>query len=271
MTSQKCPICDGELLNFISEKSYQILKCKNCGLGKTKNLKAILGEYHRDDTYIQEEDLFRNIFLRRTKIIQKVTQAKDVLEVGCSTGLMLKLLENHGIEVFGVEISRKSAKLARSRGIDVLVDDFLQVKLNKKFDVVVFNHTLEHVDNPEIYLKKAVSLLDKDGYLYIDLPNFDSLTAKLLKSNWPLLLPNEHLWHFTPKSLDILLGRLGLKIIFVNKMSGIWDYDKPVYGLSLSLFGIKKRFFAEFLTAIPSLVTSKLGLGSDLMIIANKI
>lgn len=248
----------------------EIYKCPHCGLGVTTGVRAQLKDYHRDDTYIEEENLFRNIFLKRINILNNFKKAGRVLEIGCSTGLMLFLLQKKGWQVKGVEISPKAAEAAKKRGIEVMIEDFSKLEFKEKFDVVILNHTLEHLENPAEVIKKINNMLLPGGLLYIDVPNFGGLSANLLGKNWPLLLPNEHLWHFTEKSLRIVLKNLGFKIIFTEKASGVWDYDNPLWGIFLSLTTFKKRFFGEVLTAIPSWIVTKLGMGSDLMVIAKK-
>lgn len=249
----------------------EIYKCPRCGLGVTQNLKTQNSDYHRDETYIEEESLFKNIFLKRVNKILKFKKRGKAMEIGCSTGLMLSLLQDRGWEISGVEISKKAAEAAKKWGVNIIINDFMKVNIKEKFDVIILNHTLEHLENPAEVIKKVKNLLSPGGLIYIDVPNFGGLSAKLLGNNWPLLLPSEHLWHFTEKSLKILLEKLGFKIKFIEKASGVWDYNNPLWGILLSLITLKKRFFSEFFTAIPSWLVTKLGLGSDLMIIAKKI
>lgn len=264
----KCPVCNFDSDIFASFKKSIVCKCKKCGFGFTKNLNANFGNYHRDDTYIKEEKLFENIFLKRINKIQKFIKKGFALEVGCSTGLMLSLLEKRGWKVKGVEISEKGAMIAREKGINVLVKPFEEIKFREKFDLIVFNHTLEHLKDPFMSLYKSKKILKKNGFIYIDLPNFDSLTAKIFKRRWPFLLPKEHLWHFTEKSLRHLFQNLGFKIVYVEKSSGIWNFNDPYLELSESFLGLKKRFISNLLTLPSSFCLSKLSLGEDLMIIA---
>lgn len=266
-----CLICGHDLEKFAEVESYTILKCSNCGFGQTEKLAAQKCSYHRDKTYIEEENLFKNIFQKRVNKISAFKKSGKALEIGCSTGLMLSLLAQNDWEVLGVEISKGAVGVAKKRGLEIIEKKFEDAKLNKRFDLIIFNHTLEHLGNPKETLEKAYRLLSKDGLLYIDLPNFGGLSAKIQKGNWSLLLPDEHLWHFTIGSLEILLKNLGFKIIFVDCSSGVWDYGNPLLGIFQSLTNFKKRFFGEVLTAIPSWIVSKLGLGSDLMVIARKI
>ena len=266
-----CFVCNQRIVKIGSIDRNTILKCENCGLGVTKKVSIQKGQYHRDNTYIEEEELFKNIFKKRVYVISKFKDRGKALEVGCSTGILLGLLKGKGWKVRGVEISENAAKIAQERGIDVVTEPFEKLIPEEKFDLIIFNHTFEHLKSPKDVLEKAHSMLASNGLLYIDLPNFGGITAKILGIRWPMLLPNEHLWHFTYKALKLLLTDLGFKIIYVERASGVWDYGNPLKGILISLFSFKKRFFIETLTAIPSWIVSKIGMGSDLMVIAKKI
>lgn len=268
--SKSCLVCSSKTKFFSKNKNYQIYKCINCGFGFTDSPRIQQNDYHRDDTYISAEKLFKNIFLKRVEMISKFLKPSQVLEVGCSTGLMLSLLRKMGWQVIGVEISKKAANIAKERGIEVIESDFLKVRLEKKFDLVIFNHTLEHLQDPIEVLKKAKLTLKPKGILYIDLPNFGGFSARILKGKWPLLLPDEHLWHFNLKSLSILLKKMGFKILKVERASGIWDVASPFSEVLLSLVTFKKRFFSNIITALPALILTKLGWGTGLTIISRK-
>lgn len=267
---KNCLVCGWETRKFAQTKGHIIYKCSHCGFGYTDQLGAQAGEYHRDETYIQEEKLFENIFSKRIREVTKYIKTGKVLEIGCSTGLMLSILQKKGFKVTGVEISKKAAEVAQKRGIEVLVSPFEKIKFDKKFDLVIINHTLEHLEDPLKVLEKAKIILTPKGYLMIDLPNFESPLAKLLKRKWPHLLPDEHLWHFTTKSFQIIFKKLDFKILTIKRASGIWDFGNPYKEVFYSLKGFKKRFAKNILTALPSLVMTKLNKGSDLLIIARK-
>lgn len=270
-SSQKnCSICGYPAKKFTEKSGHIIYKCINCGFGFTDSLNAQKGEYHRDETYITEEKLFENIFIRRVNEITKFLKTGKVLDIGCSTGVMLSIFKKKGFDVKGVEISKKAAEICRNKGIDVLIGPFEKIKFSEKFDLVVLNHTLEHLENPIEVLEKVKKILKPKGYLMIDLPNFDSPLAKLLRSKWPHLLPDEHLWHFTPKAFEVVLKKMDFRILAVKKASGIWDFGNPYLELNQSLFGFKKRFFPNVATLIPSWFFTKLNKGSDLLVIARK-
>lgn len=269
---EKCLACNKKTKLFFKKENTLVYRCPGCGLGNTKNITSQVEDYHRDEDYIKNQKQFENIYKKRVDIINKLSGKQGkVLEIGSSTGLMLALFKREGWEVLGIEISKKSAEFSRVKGIPTLITSFELAKLPKNsFNTVVLNHTLEHLKDPEQVLKKVKTLLASNGLVFIDVPNFGGLSAKIFGSHWPHLLPEEHFWHFSYSSLEKILSKNGFNIIYSARSSGIWDYQNPILELWQSLFTFKKRFFIDFLTALPTFIISKLNIGSGLIIVARK-
>lgn len=269
-----CISCGSGLKLMGGVSGYSIYRCEVCGLGMTVGDTKKHGEYtayHRDLNYIKNEDQFKNIFLKRVKVIAKFKTGGKALEIGSSTGFLLSLLKSRGWEVLGIEPSGTSYKSAIDKGIPVLNTTFEMSHLpGENFDLIVMNHVLEHMDSPISILKKARMLLKEDGIIFIDVPNFGGLSAKIRGPLWKYILPEEHKWHFTIDSLSRILRKSGFNVIFSSTYSGIWDYGSPAGELFESLKGLKKRFVWDLLSAIPSFLTTRLGLGSGLTLVARK-
>lgn len=258
--TKPCPICNNKLLSYTSE----ILQCQSCGLGITlKKPDQNYTSYHRDIQYFENESLFHDIFLKRLQIIEKFKKTGKILEIGSSTGVMLELFQKKGWKVMGVEPSKKACEIANIRGIKTLNTNFELAYLeNRTFDVVILNHVLEHLDNPKSILKKCFRVLAKDGLIFIDVPNFGSLTSQLWRSKWCYLLTDEHNWHFTHSSLNKLLRVTGFTEIYWEARSGILDWGK---------WNLRKNLLFGLLTFIPDLLITKLKLGTSLTVIGKKI
>lgn len=270
---EKCLVCNQETKLFLKKDKMFVYKCLKCGLGFTQNIPLRVKDYHRDEDYIKSQKQFKNIYKKRVCIITKLCKKPGkVLEIGSSTGLVLSIFKKAGWEVLGIEVSKKSAEFAREKGIPTLITSFELAKLQKEsFDVVVLNHTLEHLKDPNQILKKVNYLLSDKGIIFIDVPNFGGLSAKIYGNRWPYLLPEEHLWHFTYPALKKILHKNRFEIIYSTSASGIWDYQNPYFELWQSFSTFKKRFFINFLTALPTYVISKLNFGSGLIVVAKKI
>lgn len=269
---KKCLVCDGQIKIFCKRGGFLIYRCSKCGFGFTEGSETKAGEYHRDESYIGERKQFVNIFKRRIKLINK--HAKNpgkVLEIGSSTGALLSILKSEGWRVCGVEISPKAVRFAESDGIYTIQSTFEKANFQKNsFDAVVLNHTLEHLNSPKDVLKKVHSLLKKGGLILIDVPNFGSLSAGVLKCRWPYLLPEEHRWHFTFKALEQLLYGCSFTVLEKSMPSGIWDYGNPWLEVWQAFVGGKKRFFRDFITVIPSFSVTLFRVGTSLTVLARK-
>ena len=157
-----------------------------------------------------------------------VGQAKRVLDVGCSTGYLARILRGNGNMVSGVEIDPDAAEQARpSLGKLVIGDiesmDFTEHFEEASFDVVVFADVLEHVRDPAAVLRRVSGLLAPGGSLVLSIPNVahGSVRLALLEGRFeyrPLgLLDDTHLRFFTRSSLDAMLASAGFRATEVRR------------------------------------------------------
>ncbi len=227
--------------------------------------------YHRDADYKKFEGMFRNIFQTRFNIISKFCKnSGKVLEIGASVGTFLQIFKERGWECWGVEPS-KSASVSEKKGIKVIKNYFEKASLPKNyFDLIIMNHTLEHMEDPFLILNKIYKVLKKDGIVFIDVPNYGGLGSKLLDKDWPYLLPDEHLHQFTKKDLTELLKKEGFKVLHSESRSGIFEYADPLKELFDSLFAFKKRFFTELFTFPYALTATWMNMGDSISIVGRK-
>lgn len=226
--------------------------------------------YHRDEVYLQSQNQFRNIFRVTFKKVLKYKRQGCVLEVGSSTGLLLKEFKDKGWYVQGIEPSKKSSEYSEKIGIKVLKTTFEKALVKEKYDVVILNHVLEHLVDPTKVLQKIYKVLKSDGIVVINVPNAGSLSARIYGESWAYRLPEEHLWQFTPDKLVSLLKENGFKVLEWSAISGIWEYNNPLLEIWQALKGGKKRFFTDVLTAVPTWFISQARLGTGLSVIAQK-
>lgn len=223
-------------------------------------------KYHRDVDYEKFESLFRNIFTKRFNIIKKILGAKKgkVLDIGCSTGVFLDLFKERGWETWGVEPSN-SAESARRKGHNILKIYFEEADFPLGyFDLVIMNHTLEHMENPLTVLEKINKISKKGGMLFVDVPNAGGVSAKVLGKYWPYRLPKEHKHQFTRDSLTKILNRAGFKVVHFESRSGLFEFANPFLELWESLTTLKKRFLFDVVT-FPYSLTVSLSCGGDSM------
>jgi len=88
------------------------------------------------------------------------------------------------------------------------------------FDVVLFNHSLEHVYDPAATLSEALRILKPGGAVVIYLPNAGSAEAALFDRWWVAWDPPRHLYHFTKCSLTRLLEQTGYRTVSIRTSLG---------------------------------------------------
>ena len=181
------------------------------------------------------------------KLLEKVS-GKKVLDIGCANGYLGKKVLDKGNYVVGVDISEKAVKNAEKILNKVLVLDVENEKFPFKedtFDIIICSEVIEHLFEPNEFLKKIHKLLKKDGQLIITTPNFLywGHRLKFLRGNFQYKeegpFDRGHIHFYTYKNLveDLKLAKFKIKrenhvypgsflLNFIkNKFPGIFAYQ----------------------------------------------
>ena len=90
---------------------------------------------------------------------------QSVLDVPCNMGLITSLVSmylNGPKRVVGVDVSDEYVRMAREYfNVNAIQADMLTYQPDEKFELVMCMEMLEHVPNPEDYVKKACELSSK--------------------------------------------------------------------------------------------------------------
>jgi SAM-dependent methyltransferase len=106
-----------------------------------------------------------------------VSEVNNHLDVGCSSGILLKTFRSHyNCRIIGVEPGDTYRKYAQSQGLTVY-PDLAEVKTagGERFDLISMAHVLEHIPDPKTYLTELREQHSaRGGYLLIEVPNLYS-------------------------------------------------------------------------------------------------
>jgi SAM-dependent methyltransferase len=96
-----------------------------------------------------------------------------VLDIGCGRGEILKRLHDKGYAVKGIDLDKKCVEMCNNFVYGNVAENFSFFNYFKKngknsFDVIIFNHVLEHFKNPIDVLKLAEKHTD---FIVIAVPN----------------------------------------------------------------------------------------------------
>jgi SAM-dependent methyltransferase len=196
-----------------------------------------------------------------------------LLDVGCGPGRLLQELRDQGWDVHGLDFSAVAVERACSVGLDVRHGDLLTAGFKSdEFDVVLFNHSLEHVYDPAATLREALRILKPGGAVVVYLPNAGSAEAALFGRWWVVWDPPRHLYHFTKHTLARLLGQTGFRAVAIRTSVGKSSFLGSVDRVYRHVLNSSRRHGSLMRHAAGSLclLFGHLGYGGDLRAIAEK-
>lgn len=141
-----------------------------------------------------------------------------LLDVGCATGEFLAAAKARGWQAHGVEASEIAAAHAReSHGVDVHTGTLEDVRFpDASFDVVTMWDVIEHLQHPRAVVERVARLLRPGGLLGLTTPNIGSLRYYVQGRRWWVVGPNEHIFYFSPATVDRLLRRCGFDVTHID-------------------------------------------------------
>lgn len=188
---------------------------------------------------------------------QNFNIAKDakILDVGCGHGVLGKYLHSTlGADVTGVEIVESCYHIAKELLQNAVLGDIETMdlaELGGDYDYIIFSDCLEHLVNPDMVLRRMVSLLKADGHLLISIPNVQNfrITVPLVfNGSWEYteegLMDKTHLRWFTESSITSLVGSNGYR---VKKIARELPLNSVSGKLNLATFGLLKNHLTSHL------------------------
>ena len=165
-----------------------------------------------------------------------------ILDVGCGSGqLLLKLRKSGFSNVIGIDpfiekdINYEGGVTVYKKSLD---------EINGEYDLVIFNHALEHMQNQKEILQKAHYLLKSGGCVLVRVPVAGTYAWKTYGVNWVQLDAPRHLFIHTVASMGLLAAQVGFK-----RVGTVFDsWDLQFWGSEQYLKDIPlrdKRSYAE--------------------------
>lgn len=147
------------------------------------------------------------------KMYLPVNSKGHLLEVGCGDGFRLDRMRTLGWNVEGQEVDPKAAEVAsKNYGIKIHIGKLEDIDLpSNTYDSIIMVHVIEHVHDFYSILKECFRLLKPNGTLVFITPNISSFGYNTFGVNWLHLDPPRHLHLFSPRSMKILIEKIGFK------------------------------------------------------------
>jgi len=277
VTSRPC-ICGSENNRLLFLKDgFQFFACNECDF-------LYVNPVFKDDVlnkYYENEDNWFHVLQNKVQIemdnlkfsygmdtIEKYTQKGRILDVGCGAGIFLDIARSRKWNCSGIEFNLKAYELLKAKNITAYNVGIENTCFDTvKYDAITFWEVLEHVTNPRMMIKRANNLLNNNGYIFIVVPNKDSLINRMLREKSNSMTGYCHINFFNAKRLQTILEEEGFEVLetetIISELSNIKNhlsYSDAYHGNSVESF--------KFLT--PELIHDNL-LGCKLLMLAKKV
>lgn len=148
-------------------------------------------------------------------------EGMKLLEIGCGRGDFLKGFKNIGLDVYGMDISKEAIDM--NPGIDVEIVNIeknFSKHPNNMFDVIYSKSLLEHLYDPENYMREAHRMLKRGGLFLTLVPDWEA--------NYKTYFDDyTHRTPYTKVSLNDLYKMSGFKDVSVVKFRQlpiVWEH-----------------------------------------------
>ena len=213
----------------VSGEEFPIWVCGQCSLRFTQNIpdSSSIGKYYKSEQYISHTNTSKGVINRLYHLVRKRTlklkldlinkttgkTTGQLLDIGAGTGAFASFMKEHGWQVTGLEPDQAAREGAFAiNKMSLLPSDELFKLPPESFDAITLWHVLEHVHQLHEYLEQIKTLLKSSGRIFIAVPNYISADAESYKEYWAAYDVPRHLYHFSPKSMQVILDRHQMQI-----------------------------------------------------------
>ena len=237
----ECNLC-GEQEDFkvistqIREGDGLILECNKCKhvfqeLEMNGNeLEEYYNEIYTATNSLSTEKIeVEEHFNERIKTLQNLLKhikpilRKDmkVLDIGSGAGALLYSIKDDVKSLYATELNRSYVQFMNEQGINAQYGFFEKLEFDTKFDLIISINALDHMPYPMEILTKIYHNLEKNGRIYLELPNRnEALNFFLPEKNQANF--NTFFWHkahfhyFHEETIKYALEKVGFKNITID-------------------------------------------------------
>lgn len=247
----KCKICSNSDSNithiakenmFGMKESFNYVECSKCDCLQISEIPSDLSKYYPSNYYsfnstqtkgekglrgylIYQRDRFaifkKGIFgwilnaiwpaSPLMKIIGQfnIDEQTSILDVGSGSGSKLLPLAKIGVKISGIDPFIEK-KISYDSGL--IIEKKTIKEVDAKYNIIMFNHVFEHLEDPLTTLTICHDLLIENGICLLRIPTVSSYAWKHYKTNWVQLDAPRHFFIHSIKSIQYLAEKSGFEL-----------------------------------------------------------
>ncbi|MBU2461803.1 class I SAM-dependent methyltransferase [bacterium] len=202
----ECPICNDNKSKRISIKTQEKNKgcekafiCGKCGTIYLEDYRKNRSYIYKDPDYspwgkleeaYQEEiaESKREAFRDQLSLLGRYIfpKGRKLLDIGTGKGYLLEVAKDLGFDVYGVEPSPYTRKVAEEKFPKRIICGLLEDAKyrNGEFDVITMTDVIEYLPSPHSFFDEIYRILKSAGLILIITPNSGSFTRWFLGRHW---------------------------------------------------------------------------------------
>lgn len=196
-------LVDSLIAHFPATPDHDLMLCETHGIAYQRDMNA--GRVAYDADYLAKVDAYEDTKIakavnagRCALLSRHVKKGATVLDVGAGSGAFVRAARAVGFAAYGFEVIPEGVRRLRAAG--VFQDD------PAGFHAVTFWDSLEHMEDPEAWLRK----LGKGPKVFASLPVFRDLRSIRTSKHYR---PGEHLHYFTSGGFIDWMALYGFKFL----------------------------------------------------------
>jgi 2-polyprenyl-3-methyl-5-hydroxy-6-metoxy-1,4-benzoquinol methylase len=243
-----CNVCGSASKKpFIGPTPYIFVECVDCGFRymdpiiDTESTSILIEGISEQRQAVLKDPKWEKRHKKMTQQIRDILAIKQgghFLDVGCGLGRHMSLALPYFSRVEGIELDSVSRAYCLEAGLTVYGEPLEMLDLPADtYDVVLLNQVLEHLADPKGVCAEVFRVLRPGGILYIDTPNFSSVSMALFKEHCSIVAGSSHISLFSVKTALALLQSVGFSEVEAR------TYQTDLFPLDVLAFFLNRKGF----------------------------
>lgn len=204
----------------------KIYVCSHCFLVQLNEVKKANEIFDQDYTYFSSYS--KSLLAHSRQYVDMMMQRFGyngqslVVELASNDGYLLQYFKQHQVQVLGIDPTKNTARAAKEKGIDTLVDFFgadlaktQLVEKGMKADLIIGNNVLAHVPDINDFVAGMKLALKPQGCITMEFPHFLRLVEDCLFDT----IYHEHYSYLSFITVKGIFEKQGLEVFDVEEIA----------------------------------------------------